>query len=266
MVLQPKNFIFRQMIQQEFVYIINENSNLNQDEYGSLCYRSKDKFNRFIFEFPPEWRTSSIKERVIGFRSLWISEEYRYLTFNLDINIEGENYFSVPIESWINEENDLRKLWHDIKRCVEKYITKYNKNFDIDNLKMNFDYKNGTFNNVLFTTDPSITIRVSDLNDDAKAVLNMDDSPDEFEVEIRFENIWVRKPCCLKASFSVSNGDNYLGYSNKSYEPIKYFKINCNETNFYIDLFHPHNHNIPVNLPSDNKDSIVLGLVIPIEK
>ena len=68
------------------------------------------------------------------------------------------------------------------------------------------------------------------------------------------------------SSFSVSNGNNYLGYSNKSYEPIKYYKVNCSEPYFYIDLYHSNNTKIPVNLPRDNKDGIVLGITVVEEK
>ena len=264
--------------QSEYVYIIDDKTNEKHKEGGSvICYRDENKCNRLIFEYPSEWRTSSIRERVIGFRSLFISKEYRHLEFDLDIKeiindpetqecVEKE-HIGIRIKSWISEEHDLRKLWYDIRNGVEKYMKKNSIDFEIDNLQMDFDYKNNTFNNVLKSFDENITLRVYNLNDDAKYVLNyFNEKIPEYSQEIRFENIWNRKDCCLKASFSISNANNYLAYSNKSYNPIKYYKINCNEPHFYIDLFHGYNNEIPVNLPQDNKDSVILGIVIVEEK
>ena len=262
--------------QSEYVYIIDDKTNEKHKEGSVLCYRDKDRCNRLIFEYPSEWRTSSIRERVIGFRSLFISKEYRHLEFDLDIKeivndpasqecVEKE-HTGIRIKSWISEEHDLRKLWYDIRKCIEKYMKKNSIDFDIDNLQMDFDYKNNTFNNVLKSFDKNITLRVHNLNDDAKNVLNCFEDSMEYSQEIRFQNIWNRKDCCLKASFSISNANNYLAYSNKSYFPIKYYKINCSEPYFYIDLFHSYNHEIPVNLPADNRDNIVLGIVIQEQK
>ena len=259
------------MKQSEYVYIIDEDNEKKHEKGSVLCYRDKEKFNRFIFEWPPEWRTSSVRERVIGFRSLWISKEYRHLKFMINIDYE-EDSSSIEVNSWLNDEHDLRKLWYDIRNCIQKFIDIQTKAgfkipFTVDDFSMDFDYKNGTFNNYLKFYDADAKLDIYPVNDDARAVLNISGHvPSDDSNIVRFENIWNGKACCLKSSFSISNGNSYLGYSNKSYEPIKYYRINCSEPYFYIDLFHSNNSNVPVNLPRDNKDGIVLGIVVVEEK
>ena len=261
------------MKQSEYVYIIDEDNEKKHEKGSVLCYRDKEKCNRYIFEWPPEWRTSSIKERVIGFRSLWISKEYRHLEFNINLEYNEDN-LTIKIDSWLNDEHDIRKLWYDIQKCIQKYIDDKKEiedpvEFLVSDFSMWFDYENGTFNNYLKFAPHDAVLEIFPLNDDAKAVLNINGRVRGSESNpniVRFENIWNRKACCLKSSFSVSNGNSYLGYSNKSYEPLKYYRINCNEPYFYIDLYHSNNSNIPVNLPRDNKDGIVLGIVVVEEK
>ena len=141
------------MKQSEYVYIIDEDNEKKHEKGSVLCYRDKEKFNRFIFEWPPEWRTSSVRERVIGFRSLWISKEYRHLKFMINIDYEDDSS-SIEVNSWLNDEHDLRKLWYDIRNCIQKYIDIQTKAgftipFTVDDFSMDFDYENGTFNNYL---------------------------------------------------------------------------------------------------------------------
>ena len=144
------------MFQQEFVYIIDDKTDKKREDGSCICYRDKEKFNRFIFEWPPEWRTSSVKERVIGFRSLWISKEYRHLKFNINIDDSQGGEYTIEIDSWLSDEHDLRKLQSDIRRGIQKYIDKQTEEgyvipFHTDDFTMEFDYDNGTFNNFLIT-------------------------------------------------------------------------------------------------------------------
>ena len=259
----------------EYVYIIDENSAEKKKNGSALCYRDEKILNRYHFEYPPEWRTSSVRERVIGFRSLFISKEYRHLEFDLDIkqiitDPESEecieNEFTVKIDSWLNDDEDFRKIWRDIRKCINKHVSKNKIDFDIDDLQMDYEHKNNCFNNILYTRNNNLTIKISNLNDDAKNVLNTFEVSDEFVKLIRFENVWDRKPVCLKSNISINNSIDYLAYSNKSYNPIKYYRIESNEPSFHIDFYLGNKLDEPINLPRDNKEKIVLGIIIHEEK
>ena len=268
--------------EQEFVYILDQTEN---DDSIQTCYRDKNIFNRYWFEFPPEWRTSSQKERIIGLRTFWVSKTYRHLIFNLHVHYSKDdgqgscvvNEFMLPIHSWIDYYKDLRELWIDTKRQLVDYIELHREEWlnegkpvpTIGMFQMDYEYyEDDEYNgrilcNILYSKDDNLTVKISDLNDDAKAILNCEKPSDDYAKLIRFKNVWDRHSILLKSSICINNTSNYLGYSHKNYYPIKYFKINCSEPRFYIDLFHGHRHEIPINLPVDERESIILEIVIP---
>ena len=152
--------------EQEFVYILDEEENNKEDndeeeenhenEVSKTCYRDKKIFNRFWFEFPPEWRTSSQKERIMGLRTFWVSKTYRHLTFDLHVRCvkdDGkgscvENEFTVTINSWIDYYKDLRELWIDLRRILSGYLDKQAEEWEsegkpvptIDMFAMDYEY------------------------------------------------------------------------------------------------------------------------------
>ena len=101
------------------------------------------------------------------------------------------------------------------------------------------------------------------MNDDAKAIFNCESGVTTPSLELSCPGIWTRHRCLLRSSISINNCKNYLGYSQKNHNPIKYYKIRCNENRFYIDLIDAHNNTTIVNLPVDDKEDLVLELVLP---
>ena len=45
--------------------------------------RDKTKFNRYYFNYPPEWKTSNVGESIVGVRSLWTMNKPRVFYFNI---------------------------------------------------------------------------------------------------------------------------------------------------------------------------------------
>ena len=43
--------------------------------------RDKNKFNRYYFNYPPEWKTANMGESIIGVRSMWTMNKNRVLSF-----------------------------------------------------------------------------------------------------------------------------------------------------------------------------------------
>ena len=86
---------------------------------------------------------------------------------------------------------------------------------------------------------------------------------DGYEEIIECEGIWTRHRCLLRSSISINNSKNYLGYSQNNYNPIKYYKIQCSDPRFYIDLLDAHDEEAIVTLPNDYKEGMCLEIVIP---
>ena len=80
--------------EQEIVYKLVKTDTENR--YSEICYRDKDKPNRYWFKFPENWTTSTVNERIIGFRSLWIPLAQRILTYNLNpFNMSNSPYICI---------------------------------------------------------------------------------------------------------------------------------------------------------------------------
>ena len=280
----------RQKYEQEFVYILdpdNEEELKDPDKrMFKTCWRDPVMNNRYWFEFPPEWRTSSQRERIIGLRTFWVSKTFRRVWFDLDIRYfedngteTMENAFTVPIKCWLDYEKDLREIWYDLRSQVKAYIAEHKEQWEredkpvpsVSMIQMDYLYiekdNRVLLGNHLFANpgyEEDIFLRIRNLSDDAKAVLNCEEpETDDYHSDIIFEDLWDRHSILLKSSICNNNTSNYLGYSHKNYNPIKYFKISCSEPRFYIDLYHGHKHDIPINLPKDERESIILEIVIP---
>lgn len=62
--------------------------NITKDENGNFIQQpiiDKDKFNRYYFNYPAEWKTSDTGEPIVGLRSIWIHKKKRKLEFQLCI-------------------------------------------------------------------------------------------------------------------------------------------------------------------------------------
>ena len=63
-------------------------TNICKDSSGNYIRRpiiDKDKFNRYYFNYPAEWKTSDAGEPIVGLRSIWIHKKKRKLEFQLCI-------------------------------------------------------------------------------------------------------------------------------------------------------------------------------------
>jgi hypothetical protein len=63
-------------IEYSYLYQVNESN------FGIT--RDKDVPNRYWCEYPPEWRTANCKERIVGFRSLFVARSVRTVMFALN--------------------------------------------------------------------------------------------------------------------------------------------------------------------------------------
>ncbi len=260
----------------------------NSDE-SSLVRRDPKRLNRYWFKYPEEWRTSTQKERIIGVRSFWISRQYRRLKFTVSVKKElvsdptKVNELTFDVYSWLDYDEDLESVWIDFRNHFQKNIEEHKQEWpaDVPELKGNeiwidliFDIVNNEKAYCLKMFCPTNEIEVGgpqykssflirNFNDDAKAVFNVPDNyTPEYNTELMFNNVWDRHSIFLTSSLCTSTVRNYLGFSNVRYEPIKYFKISNIGSVFWLDMFQSHQHDTPLVLPLDNKEALVLELVI----
>ena len=52
-------------------------------EKGTQLIRDRNKFNRYYFNYPPEWKTANVGEMIVGVRSLWTMNRPREFYFNI---------------------------------------------------------------------------------------------------------------------------------------------------------------------------------------
>ena len=64
----------------ETAYFLNDAVKVNT-EGGKKLMRDPNKFNRFYFNYPPEWKTSNTGEMIVGVRSMWTSNKRRIFPF-----------------------------------------------------------------------------------------------------------------------------------------------------------------------------------------
>ena len=80
--------------------------------------RDKTKFNRFYFNYPPEWKTSNVGEMIVGVRSLWTLNKRRTLTFDIFLRkYKKYDFYLKAIEIFPNDYKDM-----DIGDFTEAYI------------------------------------------------------------------------------------------------------------------------------------------------
>ena len=267
---------------QEIVYIVDGKYD---PEKAQMCYRDKDIKNRYWFEFPAEWRTSTRKTRVVGFRGLHIENSTRNLDFRIQATLthkeDGEKFdytigiveFNYPRQSLEDITEVFKEVW---RLTLNYYIPHWEAEgkpvFNEDSFRMYF--LNKELNAVvLIGTSPShdynIDFTIEATGEDFNKVFHEFEKLTSDDVLSDKKYIlypgWDRGYVMLASSLSNNISKNYLGHDDKDYQPVKYYEVQCEETRFYIDFFHANNQNIPAILPDDFKDKIILEMIIPPE-
>ena len=272
-------------IEQFYTYGVNLNQYKSidkEDEYRNAEYITRDIVivNRYWLKFPPAWRTSEQKERIIGIRSIWLSEAVRTLRFN--IVFEGQSPivfehilycermpFSFILTNAFKAALGSDKLRVKTKIIDNQYcIVVYTK----DGSKFQFTDMNKDAVNVFNSFDEQgNSITETEMNDDTVAVFNSYITDEEGvlrpvkETELRkewiFYDVWDREYFMVSSTIATNTNKNLIGFCGVRYMPIKYFKLSSNQTHFWVDLWTSHYMKCPVNLPRDGKDGFTLEVL-----
>ena len=78
--------------------------------------------------------------------------------------------------------------------------------------------------------------------------------------EMRFPNVWNRMQLRINASFANLVANQYVGYTNATFMPPKYYDALSDSHQFWIELYDSHGH--PIELASDRRDTLVMESVL----
>ena len=239
--------------------------------------------NRYWIKFPAFWRTAEQKERVIGIRSLWNSEENRLLEFHVVLRFDDEkgeehllesNFrFHLPIAG----RNSLMYPLNDaMKEHLRREIARQNMSeyFDENDIFFHFivyrEPNNKNKNKYILTCEcpKNKLYKFTNMNDDTVNVFNSFDEEGQpirdlsFHTYNEFPDVWDREYIMMTSSIATNTINNQIGFTGVRYQPIKYYKLESNQINFYVDLWISHYINIPCVLPKDGKDGFTIECIL----
>lgn len=368
--------------------------NISKDANGKFVRQpiiDSNKFNRYYFDYPPEWKTSDTGEPIVGLRSIWIHKKKRKLEFQLcmrkytksaflkvlkskvpkyanaqtiqdiidnpptddevDMTVQAMNEgeistVNIPVECYIDTHDDFVKLWHDVRDYWDMFIKEINDDIEKGNgrwydwfnwfesrpifvqvaldstcgrnnkdIEINDIYETDSFK-LVFSSPRNrrtfIDVKQEDDKDymhDAKniecfvdfaivprhnhgatlykryshkdhgfkllppeeqkplddtdafpedfnEVMNVGNEPFQnsidyitrFHRSLEFKHLWDRHSCKVYSSIAGQSNHMFLGNSQVNFHPIKYFKLNSHDDNFWIELYNADNPTIPVRL------------------
>ena len=227
-------------------------------------------YNRYWLKVPPTWRTSEQKERIVGVRNIWLNEAHRRILFAAHVfksydNGETWEEFRYGVDFVFDNEVMLDKSFEKV--LIDHNIKCY---FEIDY------YENVcALDFIYYEKDerPYIAeLQFTHMSPDTCFVLNhvkRNEESGEWEpiteternTQLIFPGIWNRKPIMATSSLATNTYKNEIGFSGVRYMPIKYFKLNSNQSEFWVDLWVGKYMLTPANLPHDGQDGISLELV-----
>ena len=250
--------------------------------------RDQNKSNRIWFMFPEQWRNQLNKDSIIGFRNFYIVKEDRYIVLNLDIDVyenieleERNTLFSLSGKQrfWIGQSDSLTKIpyifeefWYQNMKTILINNDFANEQLNNKNLidcilinnelifthtihqdKLEYIDENGTH-------ECHLAIHITPLNEDCENVFNISNrvSGDDI-LKIK---AWSRHQIYLTSSISYEAEDNFLGHTNHSCNPIKYFRLTHEDKRFWVDMWESRNHNIPVEFSNDGKEVLYIEGIV----
>ena len=242
--------------------------------------------NRYWLKFPAFWRTSDQNQRVIGIRSLWNSEENRLLEFRVVLRFDEEGE-EEEVEHLLEFNfkyhllrDGRRPIVHTLNDAMKEHlrreIAKQNmsKYFDEDDIFFHFvvyqdETKNKDQNKYILTCEcpRNKLYKFENMNDDTVNVFNSfyEGQPVRnlsFHTYNEFPDVWDREYIMMTSSIATNTINNEIGFTGVRYQPIKYYKLESNQINFYVDLWISHYINLPCVLPMDGKDGFTIECIL----
>lgn len=259
----------------------------------SVNVRHEPGTNRYYINFPETWRTTNQKH-IIGVRSIQLRHGYgRTFGFDMQFSYYTEDGLLFPDKvkevtiptpfsfkySYENDENPNPLEWVAELNNRWKEFAKNFKNIDEYNWQCVYDEHKRLYTLELI---PSSCMDYVERNTIKYSIIAM--SPDLYNSDVKFESnkyptkktsptfpdsetprIIIPGPLetyaeyLVAASFVEQTSHNYLGFTNTTFSPPKYYNISSTDTQFWIDLVSPDGLK-PRELPSDGRDMLVIEI------
>lgn len=127
----------------ETAYTINDIAyNISIDENGNFIQQpiiNQDKFNRYYFDYPAEWKASDTGEQMVGLRSIWIHKKKCKLEFQLCIRTYTKENLLKQLKNKVQRYPDFTNISQllddpptddeietNVKGIPNGYLTTYN--------------------------------------------------------------------------------------------------------------------------------------------
>ena len=259
----------------------------------SVNVRHESGTNRYYINFPETWRTTNQKH-IIGVRSIQLRHGYgRTFGFDMQFSYFTEDGLLFPDKvkeitiptpfsfkySYENDENPNPLEWVTELNNTWKEFAKNFKNIDEYNWQCSYDEQKRLYTLELI---PSSCMSYVEKNTIKYSIIAM--SPDLYNSDVKFETnkyptqktspvfpdsetpkIIIPGPLetyaeyLVAASFVEQTSHNYLGFTNTTFSPPKYYNISSTDTQFWIDLVSPDGLK-PRELPTDGRDMLVIEI------
>ena len=133
MIQNPRTETFQQTpIPTEIAYFLNDAAKFKYTEVENdkvvvkeKLIRDKNKFNRYYFNYPPEWKTANVGEMIVGVRSLWAMNRPREFNFNIFLRKYKKKDFHEAMKKYDNDKyGDLtdKELYKAVLGMSDKTI------------------------------------------------------------------------------------------------------------------------------------------------
>ena len=233
--------------------------------------------NKYIFKFPEIWRNIVNQELIIGVRQIYLNRSTRYISYSIEITIEGSSSMKVKVpDSFVLKPNEdfnvlLDRMNNKIKEC---YAIALKSAFFKRDIHFRFHRENDI---VYILTSPT---KLGDINENNNVSNVINDSMEIYCATEDMRNLfgfekktftfpdvytfklWDRNDVIeVTASFVKQTESQHLGYSGTTYNPIKYYKIDSSDQYFWIELAQV-DAATPIELPNDDKDSVAIEAVL----
>jgi hypothetical protein len=295
------------------------------DERNDIISRDPIITNRYWIKYPEEWLTTTMKERIIGFRSLFIKKNIRLFKFYLQLTKphdaewpSGTKVIGDRVLFFTDTQLDTDETLTPIDKLIQTGLANYfgdnNKHAILikcgkmkrrlsDNIQegdnwslYDSDEDANSFTNEIL--GPNSTVQYGEdtfgfrfeINrltnedgrriyfpegtkmkilfkaNDTKSLFNAYDYPDVMDSIsgaeiIEFYDIYDRRSCMITSNI-VDISNRYLGYTNLRYSPLKYYKINNSDTQFYIEFWNGRDDKLKSVFPYDNKEYMNIEMII----
>jgi hypothetical protein len=260
----------------EYVFSTNK---CRQHRYGT---------NQYQFEFPATWRTKSGGECVIGIRSIKLVKVSRRLNFRFrckpTLGAEGFVMYSFlmsPIMTYSDVLTYLQREWAvvetwatygDAGKILQWEYEPSSRQFIFQefigqtrgpdpNFSIWLDWALPTDTFDIYEFQPTYPIQPEPVTPYPVPRPLPPDDPSDGKLRTAVTMNWNHQDLLVTADFIQQADNQHLGFTGSEYVPLKEYNIKRNTPYFTIALWEDET-GLPVELPEDGKDYVVIEAVI----